>query len=205
MAEKKLETEVPAGSLELFQELFYSKNDQSRKNSETSVEGDSNNDDGPKGLKEKIKSKFQQIAITSGVRDPDLISDLKHRLAIRGLDFEQTFFSGWVVTSEDGSAQIDLVVRCKQPSILYRFLFDDNHVDVPVRLRCDNHQLSSEIPYRRSMDKLGCLVTVILLAAFIVPGIIWLYVTRSARSVWDIVHEQVVFPSIKDRLTGNVS
>lgn len=208
MASKVLEATFPPGRLEEFESLFFSKEDRVRGGQEAGAESEESIEGAVPTWKHKVTAKLKQMADVSGVKDAELLADLQHRLAMRDLDFERTRFSGWCTIGEDGSAKIDLVVRCKQPSFVYRVLFDD-HVDVPIRIHCSEQSqgavLRTEIPYRKAVDTLGCLVTVILFAAFIVPGIVWLYVTRSARGVWDVVHEQVVFPALQERLARGAS
>ncbi len=188
------EVKLPLESFETFKAIFFSKSELSEAGADLKAEKGG-------GWKGAVGAQLA-LGKTSSIKDPAFLEDLKGRLARHGLDSELTRFSGGYVTQEDGSLQLDLGVRFQHPNLLYR-IFMEEHVVVPIRLKCRRDEegvtLTAEQPFEKTVGCVGCLVTVVAFAAFIVPGIVVLYVTgltkaarRNARAA--------VFEGLQDRL-----
>jgi hypothetical protein len=192
-----LSSTLPAGKVEEFKSLFYSKDEWREVGQGVRAQEAS-------GWKGALKANLQMAAIPK-IKDPVLLDDMLHRLAIRKLDFDDTRFSGYYTIDDTGAACLDLIVRCKQPSFIYRLIFDE-YVDVPLRIRCSDAGgstvLTVEHVLERAIDVVGCIITVVLLFAFIVPGLVWMYITRAAKKVRLVVQKDVVFEALRERLGG---
>lgn len=183
---------VPGKKMDEFEKLFYSKEEW--KNISNEVKKESN------GWRGKIQSQLEMASIDM-IKDDAFLKALQTKLIESGI--KDSKFKGFIKKIDENTAILDLAIKCKSPSFLYRFLFDDN-IEAVIKVECKQSEDETEIKLKFPIPKIfefaGCLITIVLFAALIVPGLLWYMMMNSVKKVSKTVQEDVFAPTLKDHL-----
>jgi hypothetical protein len=176
---------LPPGSSARFRELFNSKDDVAQHKQQE---------------KEEKKRKWLLLgSALPAIKDPEFATHLDHALASRRVAVvEASTFRGTYTITKQGVIVAELIARIPHPGFFARFvigLFADEIFNMFFRIECTETPKGTVITCRRfaaSLDKLGCIFTLLFGAfTFIIGGILFYRSYRKGPKLAEAINDAV--------------
>jgi hypothetical protein len=143
------------------------------------------------GWKKRIKERLAANRASS-IKDPVLQQRVLDLLQLKNL--EEASVTGYYEEKSPNDLVVNLAVRAKAPSFVFRLLFEDN-ITALIQVRAERRDTGSTVTVkyvgRQVLGVIGCLVVIVAFGACILPGLVCLYFISHINSTWSAMTEAV--------------